>query len=140
MRKGYYKSARSAELEAAEEEVRYTPEEWARRKNNFLKFWRACEPRCKRAKACMGDQPEACFDRFWSATPLPQKQSLRMAIKARAAGASVADAIKAGNEAEAACLKEQAQHASVAAPAPTPPSDERAQATSQPPMPQVRML
>ena len=74
------------------------PEVFARHKNNRLKFWRMClRPRCQRGKACLGDDARACFTRHWAIVPEDFKMWLRFAMKARAAGATVQEAMKAGN-------------------------------------------
>jgi hypothetical protein len=140
MRKRADRSARPIKSEAAAGYVKRTPDELARFKNTVYGFWRACAPRCQRAKACTGEQPQKCFDRFWAATPESHKEYIRALIRARAAGANPADSTKAAEAALAACLAREADEASATAPAPTPPSDQRAQATSQPPMPRARVL
>jgi hypothetical protein len=140
MRKRADRSARQIKPAAGADNVRRTPDEFARFKNTVYGFWRACAPRCQRAKACTGDDPHECFNYFWAATPESVKEYIRALIRARAGGASPAVSIKAAEAALAACLAREADEASATAPAPTPPSDQRAQATSQPPMPRARVL
>jgi hypothetical protein len=85
------------------------PEVFARHKNNTLKFWRMClRPRCQRGKSCLGDDAQACFTRHWAIVPEEFKMWLRFVIKARAAGASVQEAMKAGNDARARYLDQLA--------------------------------
>jgi hypothetical protein len=82
---------------------------FARHKNNKLKFWRMCrEPRCLRGKACLGEA-QPCFTRHWERMPEEEKMWLRFAIKARAAGATPEEAVKAGNDAKARYLAELAE-------------------------------
>jgi hypothetical protein len=80
------------------------PKVWARHKNNTLKFWRMCRlPRCQRGKSCLGEA-QPCFTRHWEIVPEEFKMWLRFAMKARAAGATVEEAMKAGNDAKARYL------------------------------------
>jgi hypothetical protein len=125
MRKRADKSARQVKSEAGAGYVQRTPDEFARFKNTVYGFWRACAPRCQRAKACTGEQPQKCFDRFWAVTPESHKEYIRALIRARAGGASPADSTKAAEAALAACLAREAEEASTIMPAPTPPSDPR---------------
>jgi hypothetical protein len=77
------------------------PEVFARHKNNTLKFWRMClRPRCQRGKSCLGDDARDCFKRHWEIVPEEIKMWIRFAFKARAAGATVQEAMKAGNDAK----------------------------------------
>jgi hypothetical protein len=125
MRKRADRSARQVKSEAAAGYVQRTPDEVARFKNTVYGFWGACAPRCQRAKACTGEEPQKCFDRFWAATPESHKEYIRALIRARAGGASPADSTKAAEAALAACLAREAEEASTVMPAPTPPSDPR---------------
>jgi hypothetical protein len=52
---------------------------------------------CRRAKACKGGG--ACFDVFWPHVPLREKERYRKTITARCSGASIEDAMAAGEAA-----------------------------------------
>jgi hypothetical protein len=92
-----------------EDEELDDPEVFARHKNNHLKFWRMCRlPRCQRGKSCLGDDARACFRRHWAIVPEDFKMWIRFALKARGAGASVQEAMKAGNDARARYLDQLA--------------------------------
>lgn len=61
-------------------------------------FWSACPGRaCHRQRRCVGD-PQACFDRYWWLVPEAHKITLRTVIKARAAGMTAEEAIRAAEE------------------------------------------
>jgi len=68
----------------------------------WFSFHAVCERRvCRRAKRCAGGAMPPCFDAFWPLIEEREKMKFRATIKARADGASVNDAIAAG-EADAA--------------------------------------
>ncbi len=103
------KAKTTSQREAEEDDELADPEVFARHKNNTLKFWRMCrEPRCRRGKACLGEA-QPCFTRHWALMPEHEKMWLRFAIKARAAGATPQEAMKAGNDARERYLKELAE-------------------------------
>ena len=71
---------------------------------HFL-FWTVCQPRCQRAKSCMGD-PKACFDRWWPHVPEEHKNWFRAAIMALKDGMTPQQACTHA-EAEVARWREQ---------------------------------
>jgi hypothetical protein len=61
-----------------------------------FKAWRECsESACRRTHRCAGD-PNACFNRLWPRVDEESKVWLRTAIRARAAGHTVAEATRLG--------------------------------------------
>jgi hypothetical protein len=109
MRKRSKVKAQTTSAREAEDDEMDDPEVFARHKNNKLKFWRMClQRRCQRGKACLGDDARACFTRHWAIVPEHWKMWIRFAMKARGGGATVQEAIKAGNDAQARYLELQA--------------------------------
>jgi hypothetical protein len=87
-----------AQQRAHDEWVRAEQARWRSVCTGF-NFWRACDERsCQRAKACMGDDAEACFNRCWRCVREADKIHFRAAIKARVAGCSVAEACRLADE------------------------------------------
>ena len=146
MRKELNKRASLAPPQDEDGAVNYASDEWVRYKNTIFSFWRVCDlPRCTRAKACKGEKPQQCWDLCWSAMPESHKEGIRAMIRARSGGASSADTIKAGDEAEAACLQRLAEDeayeraaAAAVSTASLPLAPE--QPALQPPMPSLRRL
>ena len=109
MRKRSKMKAQTTNSPEVEDDELDDPEVFARHKNNHLKFWRMCRlPRCQRGKSCLGDDARACFTRHWAIVPEDFKMWIRFALKARGAGASVQEAMKAGNDARARYLDQLA--------------------------------
>jgi hypothetical protein len=83
----------------------------------MFSFHRVCSNACRRAQRCTGGVHPPCFMKFWPHVPPRDKAALRAMVAARLKGASLADAVLAG---EAAAVF----HDAVCA----PPSPEVAQA------------
>jgi hypothetical protein len=78
------------------EETAYSEEEANRKLCTAFKMWRECrESACRRTHRCAGD-PNACFERLWPRVDEESKVWLRTAIRARAAGHTVAEATRLG--------------------------------------------
>ena len=74
-----------------------------------FQFHRVCgDARCKRAKACAGDDPPPCFERLWPHVPEASTILFRVYVTQSCAGASQADAMKAAVAAAALHEKQNA--------------------------------
>jgi hypothetical protein len=83
------------------EQSRAREEDSRRVVHDIFQFWRRCpEPPCRRAHACVGNQP-ACFDRHWPLVPETAKVGFRAFIAALAAGQPAEEALQAAQSAEA---------------------------------------
>jgi hypothetical protein len=95
-----------------------------------FQFHRFCgDARCKRAKACKGDDPVPCFDQLWPLVPETDKIVLRVYITESHRGAPPAEALAKAKGAVAL-------HAAHNEPRPAP----QPAAKTEAPPPRVRML
>lgn len=68
----------------------------------WFSFHRYCKSlNCRRARHCEGGENPACVKAFWPQVPDDLKMQLRVMVEQRSAGASVRDAMIAGEAAAA---------------------------------------
>jgi hypothetical protein len=65
----------------------------------MFSFHRVCSNACRRAPRCTGGVHPPCFMKFWPQVPPRDKAALRAMVAARLKGASLADAVLAGEAA-----------------------------------------
>ena len=68
------RSSTNARTEKPKNADEMTQREFERYRNTLYKFWRLCgQPRCERAKSCLGADTEKCFNRCWAMWPESEK-------------------------------------------------------------------
>jgi hypothetical protein len=65
----------------------------------MFSFHRVCSNVCRRAQRCTGGVHPPCFVKFWPHVPPRDKAALRAMVAARLKGASLAEAVSAGEAA-----------------------------------------